>query len=100
METAILRPAAARAAVERLHLRLGVEGIAVGQAMLLAGRHLESGVDHAEGCEDAIVQDLSKGLALDPFDPRSEENTSELQSLMSNSYAVFCLKKKKHKHIK
>src|SRR3546814_4614293 len=28
---------------------------------------------------------------------RSEEHTSELQSLMRNSYAVFCLKKKKHK---
>src|SRR3546814_10514200 len=27
--------------------------------------------------------------------PRSEEHTSELQSLMSISYAVFCLKKKK-----
>src|SRR3546814_1917793 len=27
-------------------------------------------------------------------DTRSEENTSELQSLMSISYAVFCLKKK------
>src|SRR3546814_3220202 len=29
---------------------------------------------------------------------RSEEHTSELQSLMRISYAVFCLKKKKHKH--
>src|SRR3546814_7740526 len=28
-------------------------------------------------------------------DHRSEEHTSELQSLMRNSYAVFCLKKKK-----
>src|SRR3546814_8514160 len=27
---------------------------------------------------------------------RSEEHTSELQSLMRHSYAVFCLKKKKH----
>src|SRR3546814_7468763 len=27
---------------------------------------------------------------------RAEEHTSELQSLMSISYAVFCLKKKKH----
>src|SRR3546814_2422263 len=27
---------------------------------------------------------------------RSEEHTSELQSLMRNSYAVFCLKKKKY----
>src|SRR3546814_1266408 len=28
--------------------------------------------------------------------PRSEEHTSELQSLMRTSYAVFCLKKKQH----
>src|SRR3546814_9329963 len=27
---------------------------------------------------------------------RSEENTSEIQTLMRNSYAVFCLKKKTH----
>src|SRR3546814_2349237 len=30
------------------------------------------------------------------FQARSEEHTSELQSLMRISYAVFCLKKKKH----
>src|SRR3546814_3535675 len=30
-----------------------------------------------------------------PPDGRSEEHTSELQSLMRNSYAVFCLKKKR-----
>src|SRR3546814_3359923 len=30
---------------------------------------------------------------------RSEEHTSELQSLMRISYAVFCLKKKKNTHI-
>src|SRR3546814_3232892 len=30
--------------------------------------------------------------------PRSEEHTSELQSLMRISYAVFCLKKKKNIH--
>src|SRR3546814_5650676 len=30
---------------------------------------------------------------------RSEEHTSELQSLMRISYAVFCLKKKNKKHI-
>src|SRR3546814_1232078 len=34
-------------------------------------------------------------LALDEA-VRSEEHTSELQSLMRISYAVFCLKKKKH----
>src|SRR3546814_2101089 len=32
--------------------------------------------------------------------PRSEEHTSELQSLMRISYAVFCLKKKNTKKIK
>src|SRR3546814_4692946 len=31
------------------------------------------------------------------FVVRSEEHTSELQSLMRNSYAVFCLKKKKNR---
>src|SRR3546814_10864431 len=29
---------------------------------------------------------------------RSEEHTSELQSLMRNTYAVFCLKKKTNEH--
>src|SRR3546814_10372060 len=32
--------------------------------------------------------------------PRSEEHTSELQSLMRISYAVFCLKKKIYTYIK
>src|SRR3546814_2624553 len=36
-------------------------------------------------------------LALAGDFGRSEEHTSELQSLMRNSYAVFCLKKKTHK---
>src|SRR3546814_15662224 len=34
---------------------------------------------------------------LSAEDRRSEEHTSELQSLMRSSYAVFCLKKKKNK---
>src|SRR3546814_10002638 len=40
----------------------------------------------------------SASCGLDPLpEPgRSEEHTSELQSLMRISYAVFCLKKKKH----
>src|SRR3546814_7199095 len=32
------------------------------------------------------------------FDSRSEEHTSELQSLMRISYAVFCLKKNTNQH--
>src|SRR3546814_4776598 len=46
--------------------------------------------------------DLSRFPSLDlgPVRPdyRSEEHTSELQSLMRISYAVFCLKKKKKRH--
>src|SRR3546814_4302449 len=34
------------------------------------------------------------GALAHPIPPRSEEHTSELQSLMRTSYAVFCLKKK------
>src|SRR3546814_8288109 len=41
---------------------------------------------------------LAKREDLQPkIDARSEEHTSELQSLMRISYAVFCLKKKKDK---
>src|SRR3546814_3945541 len=45
-----------------------------------------------------------EALGPPPFDEkrlpssRSEEHTSELQSLMRHSYAVFCLTKKKHTH--
>src|SRR3546814_19414454 len=42
--------------------------------------------------EPAIVADIGGAVGT-----RSEEHTSELQSLMRISYAVFCLKKKKHK---
>src|SRR3546814_2062585 len=43
-----------------------------------------------------ILEILDDGAGLRPFieDLRSEEHTSELQSLMRISYAVFCLKKK------
>src|SRR3546814_5349739 len=46
-----------------------------------AGADLGGAQHHAAGAEVAL-------------DIRSEEHTSELQSLMSISYAVFCLKKK------
>src|SRR3546814_8900100 len=40
---------------------------------------------------------LAPALAQPAEGDRSEEHTSELQSLMRISYAVFCLKKKKNK---
>src|SRR3546814_4162107 len=65
---------------------------------------------HARGRRNDPHVDLHHPLATDarealvgkdaqdlPLGRRSEEHTSELQSLMRISYAVFCLKKKKKK---
>src|SRR3546814_7927754 len=43
---------------------------------------------------------VESGLTDQILDDRSEEHTSELQSLMRTSYAVFCLKKKKTRKTK
>src|SRR3546814_10221411 len=44
----------------------------------------------------ATVSIFACPLWLTPYLKRSEEHTSELQSLMRISYAVFCLKKKQN----
>src|SRR3546814_4616484 len=49
------------------------------------------GLDGRPGLPEHRVNQLTHEGAA----PRSEEHTSELQSLMRISYAVFCLKKKK-----
>src|SRR3546814_4157139 len=61
-------------------------GEAMGQFMLLAERPIED-------LRDETFQSLLQGKPVD-VGTRSEEHTSELQSLMRISYAVFCLKKK------
>src|SRR3546814_8422168 len=74
-------------------------------------RRIIYGTGRFFGGDDALDQsrayhfrDLSDGrpvhdAALFRLSPaRSEEHTSELQSLMRISYAVFCLKKKKNIH--
>src|SRR3546814_3072865 len=60
-------------------------GLVTGKALSLASGKPLVAVNHLEG------HALSPRLA-DPSLPRSEEHTSELQSLMRISYAVFCLK--------
>src|SRR3546814_8121151 len=47
----------------------------------------------------AAVAKSSSCFTSSPGLDRSEEHTSELQSLMRISYAVFCLKKKKTKTV-
>src|SRR3546814_7399293 len=44
----------------------------------------------------AIIADMEADEQQAVLDARSEEHTSELQSLMRHSYAVFCLKIKKN----
>src|SRR3546814_1617826 len=63
----------------------------------LDGSHMDEAVARAVFIRDEAIA----LVAVEEFD-RSEEHTSELQSLMRISYAVFCLKKKTnqqfHKH--
>src|SRR3546814_4984429 len=52
-------------------------------------------LDRIAWAEDVEVRDCpQRRQMLDRLMRRSEEHTSELQSLMRISYAVFCLKKK------
>src|SRR3546814_3404255 len=53
---------------------------------------------HFRNIFGVIPGDTVQMLSGDPAPFRSEEHTSELQSLMRISYAVFCLKKKKKIH--
>src|SRR3546814_1915176 len=61
------------------------------------GARVEVVADAERG--EAVVTELADSLvvrAAKDVHQRSEEHTSELQSLMRISYAVFCLKKKKN----
>src|SRR3546814_10064103 len=57
----------------------------------------EAAADKYHGVQkfDVITGEQAKAPPGPPA--RAEEHTSELQSLMRSSYAVFCLKKKKNK---
>src|SRR3546814_4102371 len=64
-----------------------------------SARELVRSADTLTAALDPVRDALADGFApearaLRPFKERSEEHTSELQSLMRISYAVFCLKKK------
>src|SRR3546814_7678978 len=80
-----------------IEIQIGYDGLAFGQS--------------TKGPEMALtLEDVYKALAANPYGKpntaktwqdvsrRSDEHTSELQSLMRTSYAVFCLKKKKPNH--
>src|SRR3546814_4964922 len=80
---------------------LAANGSRAGESLVRRGRqHLEKQVARLVE-EDGSFSQYSLNyhrVLLDTLSivERSEEHTSELQSLMRISYAVFCLKKKKH----
>src|SRR3546814_10506099 len=57
-------------------------------------RSVQSPSELSYGDTGATVSTITGSDIFYMPDPRSEEHTSELQSLMRISYAVFCLKKK------
>src|SRR3546814_9439714 len=61
----------------------------------VADRAIASGGHHDKEITDEEEWHEEDRLNLDATPERSEEHTSELQSLMRISYAVFCLKQKK-----
>src|SRR3546814_10608587 len=62
--------------------------------------HLQSGrvADEPRAILTAVLADATNLGHKRMAEARSEEHTSELQSLMRISYAVFCLKKKKNRN--
>src|SRR3546814_1285863 len=82
-----------------LPLLLGTGAKIIGASNRLAG------VGHSCPCRSrrgklSSLIGARTGQSLPGFGPsRSEEHTSELQSLMRISYAVFCLKKKHNKQL-
>src|SRR3546814_2952349 len=88
--------------------RVGVTGSIGATGLTAVRRRLRRDEDPAGGTADRLdalrrrfLGPVARGGALDPVAQalpvlavRSEEHTSELQSLMRISYAVFCLQKK------
>src|SRR3546814_4282564 len=104
-----------------VHANMGGNRLGHGLSLPFGRRRLElverprhgTGGDAGDGADQeviAAIDDLDRG-ALAAIERggdvgrrtelvvRSEEHTSELQSLMRISYAVFCLKKKRHKNV-
>src|SRR3546814_10626089 len=93
-----------------MHRVVATDQVRGGAADTLARGHVLQRVDHrellrqaqvivaAEVQQPAAVHFAAHAVAAGDGAPhaRSEEHTSELQSLMRISYAVFCLKKKKN----
>src|SRR3546814_10652934 len=95
-----IRPAGDRiakiAVVAAIHTWLDQDAVAHLGRIHLRQQVLGGGVDSRyRHVSKRRLPGIAAGIVGKDVD-RSEEHTSELQSLMSISYAVFCLKKKKN----
>src|SRR3546814_6476831 len=86
------RPPLGRRLAPRVLLRsprsIGIDfGEELAKQLFLDSRH------NLRGARKPTAQDLTSAVQRPTRTSRSEEHTSELQSLMRISYAVFCLKK-------
>src|SRR3546814_4778226 len=82
------------------HAALGEEGAVLIEVLQRLAQRAADRRDVGQLLGRQVVQVLVHRVAwMDLVLDRSEEHTSELQSLMRISYAVFCLKKKKHTNI-
>src|SRR3546814_1142127 len=93
--------------VDELERSLAALLAADGKTEIVGLRRLSGGASRETWSFDAVADGEGRGLILQRLRPgvtesssgipmRSEEHTSELQSLMRISYAVFCLKKNTH----
>src|SRR3546814_9474301 len=76
----------------------GLNGDGLGNPYGLSGNSSGTQLNHTVGYYDAAAYNSIAATFMRPNvqkTMRSEEHTSELQSLIRISYAVFCLKKKK-----
>src|SRR3546814_9593469 len=107
-----LRPRALPLITLRLHLRRRAEresydpslsALRMTLPVAVVGSESTKATSRGYSCAASLVFTkswISRTSASLPSRPgKSEEHTSELQSLMRTSYAVFCLKKKQHKQL-
>src|SRR3546814_6198282 len=92
-----------RSGPRRLMHRIKTPGAIRGTSLMATRAIVFALLSLAAGCQRESAEQALRGdiaslqAAIESRDAgeRSEEHTSELQSLMRSSYAVFCLKKKK-----
>src|SRR3546814_2400418 len=77
----------------REELKPGIMVARIAQSVAIGGFDQRAAANAAEGLYGTEMGQIVANM-------RSEEHTSELQSLMRISYAVFCLKKKKTQTIR